>query len=163
MEFSYSWIMKEKMNIPEDIWKYEIYPFLDYDSRINLNQILPPTARGSKKLSKNALKQHGSSMTTRDITRRVIKLNNLEFGWIKTVWIIDFFTFIRKPLFQHVFHFIDFRKQFLKKCREFHNCAEIDIQHQKLLNQQIFKARKIVRTYKKENIKNNKLINVYDM
>lgn len=151
------------MNIPEDIWKHEIYPLLDYDSRINLNQILPPAARGSKKLCKLSLKRHAASMCTADITRRIIKLNNLEAGWTKTVWIIDFFTFIRKPLFQHVFIFKDIRRQFLRKCREFKNCKEIDVQHEKLLNQQIFKARQIIGNYKEDLDKGTKFINVYDM
>lgn len=154
-------VTKRKMNIPDDIWKHEIYTLLDYDSRINLNQILPSAARGSKKLSKVSMKRHATSMCVADITRRVIRLNNLEAGWNKTVWIIDFFTFIRKPLFQHVFYFKDFRRQFLRKCREFKNCKELDIQHEKLLNQQIFMARKIIKHYKEDFTKGKHFISVY--
>jgi hypothetical protein len=151
------------MNVPEDVWKYKIYPLLDYDSRINLNQILPPAARGSKKLSKLSLKQHATSSCALDITNKLVQINKLEASWIKTVLIIDLFTFLRKPLFQHVFNFKQIRRQFLKKCREFKNCKELDIQHEKLLNQQIFMAKHIIRNYK-ENFTNHKqIINVYDM
>lgn len=150
------------MNIPEDVWKHEIYPLLDYDSRINLNQILPPAARGSKKLCKLSVKRHAASMCVVDITRKIIRLNNLESGWTKTVWIIDFFTFMRKPLFQQLFNFKDFRRQFLRKCREFKNCKEIDIQHEKLLNQQIFKLRQIIGNYKEDFTKGKQFISVYE-
>jgi hypothetical protein len=149
------------MNIPDDVWKYEIYPLLDYNSKINLNQILPPAARGSKKLCKNALKRHAASMSVADITRRITYLNNLEFGWKKTILIIDFFTFMRKPLFQHVFNFKDFRIQFLQKCRDFRNCKEIDIQHEKLLNRQIYMLRKIIRSYTGDFNKGKRFICVY--
>jgi hypothetical protein len=150
------------MNIPDDIWKHEIYTFLDYDSRINLNQVLPSAARGSKKLSKNVLKRHAASMCTLDITKKIIKLNKLEGGWIKTILVIDFFTFMRNPIFQQAFYLKDFRTQFLKKCRDFHNCKEVDIHHEKLLNQQIFKARKIIKHYKDDFAKGKQFICVYD-
>ena len=45
-------------NIPMDVIRYELFPFLDFESRINLNQCLPPQDRVSKKFDKAFIEAH---------------------------------------------------------------------------------------------------------
>jgi hypothetical protein len=151
------------MNIPEDIWKYEIYSYLDYDSRIRLNQILSPTSRGYKKISKIKFKKHAASTSAKDIIRRLSQINNLDPGWPKTILILDFFKFIRKPLFQHVFNITSFRNNFLVKCMNLYNCKLIYRKEAEALNEEIMKAREIVGNYNENFIKCKEFLNVCGM
>jgi hypothetical protein len=44
--------------IVADIWQYEILPYLDWKSRIDLNTVLEPTTRSTKKFTKNDIENH---------------------------------------------------------------------------------------------------------
>lgn len=151
------------MNIPEDIWKHEIYSYLDYESRIKLNQVLPPSFRGYKRISSKVVKNHASSTSATAIIRRLSKINNLDLGWPKTILIIHFFKFLRKPLFQHIFNNKNFRENFLKKCCDFHSCKLIYRREEEELNDQIMKVREIIAKYNENFTRCNQFLNVCGM
>lgn len=51
-------------NLPTDIIYYEIFPFLDYDSRVTANAMLPPIDRHKKKLRSEALLKFTMKLST---------------------------------------------------------------------------------------------------
>lgn len=48
------------LDVPQDVWQFEIFPLLDYDSRINLNRIMKPEYRVSRRFKKGETLAHAA-------------------------------------------------------------------------------------------------------
>ena len=115
------------MEISEDLWKYEIYPYLDYETRINLNRCLHPLSRGKKSFTKLQIKQHAVKSVTEALRTRTNKINNIISTSDKVREIKKLFTLLGTPRFQEVFHMETLRSVTMNKCSDFYNYSpELD-------------------------------------
>jgi hypothetical protein len=117
MEISFNFY-QSKM-IP-DIWKYEIYPLLDYDSRLNLNLVLYPDSRGSKKINSELIKAHAIHSVYATIRDKIAQLvyEDMEFS-LRVIKIKTIFNLFLNPLFQPLFQIKSLREMTRQKCKEF--------------------------------------------
>lgn len=111
--------------IPFDIWKYEIYTYLDYESRYNLNCILKPEARGSKKIKD--INQHAIECVYNSIKSRLDIIVNTPFEFMSNyLRVKGLYTLLLNPLFQPVFNLKKFREQTIAKCSEMKDSKYLD-------------------------------------
>ena len=45
-------------DVPDDVFRYVMFPYMDYDSRINFNQVMPPDWRVSRKFKEYTTLSH---------------------------------------------------------------------------------------------------------
>jgi hypothetical protein len=45
-------------DVPDDVFRYVMFPYMDYDSRINFNQVMPPDWRVSRKFKEYSTLSH---------------------------------------------------------------------------------------------------------
>jgi hypothetical protein len=68
-------------NLPLDVIKFEIFPSLNYDERINLNQCLPPQDRISKKMLKASIEKHERDILVKTIKKYLDYNDSTRFLW----------------------------------------------------------------------------------
>ncbi len=102
----------EFFDIPEDVLLYVIYPFLNYEERINFNQILPRTIKGQTKL-KNTFKFDSD---VQEMNILFHKLDPIAFGNKERIFYITklFFRLQNSPILQHDY----LRKILTRKCKD---------------------------------------------
>lgn len=106
---------------PLEVIRYHIFLFLDYDSRINLNQCLPIWDRISKKMDKMSIRNHDRHIRIADISNRLNKINN-TFGVDKVIGLTELFKLSILPLyFTLIQENITYRNQMISKADEFIN------------------------------------------
>ena len=113
------------MEIPEDVLRREIYHYLDYETRINLNRYLHPLSRGSKRFTKLQIKQHAVRCVADALRIRTNKINNILDNNKKTYEITKLFGLLTTPKFQHIFHMETIRNVMQEKCINFYNISPI--------------------------------------
>lgn len=64
--------------LPEVLISHFIFPHLDYDSRINLNQCLPIWDRVSKKMQKKSIMKHDVGLRVKTLGKILDKLHHIE-------------------------------------------------------------------------------------
>jgi hypothetical protein len=85
-------------NLPLDVIKFEIFPYLNYQERINVNQCLPSHDRITRKMNKASIERH-----ERDILIETIKkyLDNHDKPWFtadrQLVNMFLLFSILQKP------------------------------------------------------------------
>ena len=115
------------MEIPEDILRREIYLYLDYETRINLNRCLHPLSRGKKSFTKLQIKQHAIQSVASSLRTRTNKINNIISTSDKVREIKKLFRLLTIPRFQEVFHMETLRNVTMNKCSDFYNYSpELD-------------------------------------
>lgn len=109
----------------DDLWKYEISTYLDYETRINLNRVLPFEGRGFKKIPQKLLKGHASKACYSIVSKYVFAcsdfLYNSESEEEKAEQIIILFNKFLEPQILPIFHLEQMREKALEKCKEFYN------------------------------------------
>jgi hypothetical protein len=128
------------MEIPEDILRREIYHYLDYETRINLNMYLHPLSRGKQRFTKLQIKQHAVRSVAGCLKIRTNKINDIIEPTRKVREIIKLFELLTTPRFQHIFHMELIRKVMKEKCTSFYNNSPI-------LDELIDKLRAIIDKY----------------
>jgi len=128
------------MEIPEDILRREIYHYLDYETRINLNMYLHPLSRGKQRFTKLQIKQHAVTSVAGCLKIRTNKINDIIEPTRKVREIIKLFELLTTPRFQHIFHMELIRKVMKEKCTSFYNSSPI-------LDELIDKLRAIIDKY----------------
>ncbi len=107
----------EFFDIPEDVLLYEIYPFLNYEERINFNQILPRTIKGKTKL-KNIFKFDSDVQECNILLSKFLSLPPLPYGKEKLFYLTKFmFRIQNSSILQHEI----FKKNIIKLCNKFLN------------------------------------------
>jgi hypothetical protein len=86
-------------NIPMDVIRYHIFPMLDFESRINLNQCLPPSDRVSKKFEAAFLQKHQRDICVSTIKSYLISLNDMATGDKKYKLIKKMFKVMQTPIY----------------------------------------------------------------
>jgi len=134
------------MELPDDIWKHKIYQYLDYDSRINLNRVMPPQIRGKKRFTKIQIQKHASFAAAQTLAKIITRINLIQYNnRYKYTQIKKVFRLMTNPLFQQVFHIIDIREIVSIKCWEL---SQEDTNHDKdRLNELLQKTLRIIRSY----------------
>lgn len=124
------------MDLPIELWKHEIYPSLDYDSRINLNRSLPPEMRGNKKFSAKQIRGHSVFAVYHEV---FTKLSSIVFEpldeYRRVEKIKDLFRLFLKPLFEPILYITPLREQLLKKCDDFYESSILDLDDRQELNE----------------------------
>ena len=64
--------------LPEVLISHFIFPHLDYESRINLNQCLPIWDRVSKKMPKNSIMKHDVGLRVKTLAKILDKLHHIQ-------------------------------------------------------------------------------------
>lgn len=109
----------------DDLWKYEISPYLDYETRINLNRVLPFEGRGFKKIPQKLLKGHAAKACYSTVSKYVFAcsdfLYNSESEEEKAEQIIILFNKFLEPQILPIFYLEQMREKALDKCNEFYN------------------------------------------
>lgn len=102
--------------LPTDIWKYCIFPCLDYNSRISLNKVLCHDLRVYKTWTKQDIEGHYGTIAARILNpyveKIIRKINNCRD-------IFDLFVQILKPKFAVLLRNKNFRKAALEKAKMF--------------------------------------------
>jgi hypothetical protein len=113
------------MEIPEDILRREIYHYLDYETRINLNMYLHPLSRGKQRFTKLQIKQHAVRSVADALKVRTNKINDIIEPTRKIREITKLFALLTTPRFQHIFHMETIRNVMKDKCTSFYNSSPI--------------------------------------
>lgn len=132
------------MELPYELWKYEIYPLLDYESRINLNLVLPPEARGRKRFNKRQIHCHGIYCIYTRLEETLTKLHELQNFAQRVKTIVKLFRLILNPFFQPILYSKTFRKVLVEKCDEFYGSPLISHKERKVMNRLCNKTKKVV-------------------
>jgi hypothetical protein len=128
------------MEIPEDILRREIYHYLDYETRINLNRYLHPLSRGKQRFTKLQIKQHAVRSVADALRIRTNGINDILDPTSKIREIIKLFELLTTPRFQHIFHMESIRNVINDKCTSFYNNSPI-------LDELICEVRDIIKNY----------------
>jgi len=104
-------------NLPLDMIQFEILPYLDYDSRVTANTMLPPVDRVKTPLKKDAALQFALTFSSTRICSYLNRLDKVT-GTARRRLILKIYREIPKH-----FHILEYsekaRKEILKKCLEF--------------------------------------------
>ena len=104
-------------NLPLDMIQFEIFPYLDYDSRVLANTMLPPVDRIRVPLKKDAALQFALTYSSMKICSYLKKLDTVT-GTTRRRLILKIYREIPKH-----FHILEYseraRTEILKKCLEF--------------------------------------------
>jgi hypothetical protein len=110
---------------PPDIWKFEIAPYLDYNSRIELSRSLPPGYRlKPRKFTKEEIISHSSSSVYETLRTRIQKIVEIKERQDKINFVNGIFKLILTPLFYNILSVEQFRDVLQIKCIEY----KIDIE-----------------------------------
>lgn len=106
-------------NLPLDVIQFEIFPSLNYDERINLNQCLPPQDRISKKMLKASIERHERSILVETIRAYLDLHENSLFTVEKQLEnMIKMFILLQKPrYFTLIARYPAFRDCVIQKIR----------------------------------------------
>jgi hypothetical protein len=120
----------------DDIWKYEISPYLDYETRNNLNRVLPLSGRSTKKIPQKLLKGHAAKACYSIVSKYVFAcgdfLYNSDSEEEKAQQVIILFEKFLEPQILPIFYLEQMKKKALNKCNEFYN---LEIISENLKNQ----------------------------
>jgi hypothetical protein len=113
-----------KMELPSELWKYEIYPYLDYDSRLNLNLVLDPETRGYKRINPERIRSHSAHSVYINMRDKIAALvfEDMELD-VRILKIKTTFKLFLNPLFQPLFQIKSLREMTLQKCKEFSSAS----------------------------------------
>jgi len=104
-------------NLPLDMIQFEVFPYLDYDSRVIANSMLPPVDRVRVPLKKDAALQFALTYSSVKIGSNLKKLDTVT-GTARRRVILKIYREIPKH-----FHILEYseraRTEILKKCVEF--------------------------------------------
>ena len=104
-------------NLPLDMIQYEIFPYLDYDSRVLANSMLPPVDRIRVPLKKDAALQFALTYSSMKICSNLKKLDTAKGTGLRRL-ILKIYREIPKH-----FHILEYsekaRAEILKKSAEF--------------------------------------------
>jgi len=104
-------------NLPLDMIQFEIFPYLDYDSRVLANSMLPPVDRIRVPLKKDAALQFALTYSSMKICSYLKKLDTVT-GTARRRTILKIYREIPKHF--HILEYSDkARKEILKKSAEF--------------------------------------------
>ena len=120
-------------NLPLDIISKCIFPFLDYETRNNLNQCLPPWDRVVRKMAKNSLMKHhvnvccskaSSILTSLEEEKYKLFRNGLYNGNARILRTIEILSlFLNDDYFTLYSSSLAFRMTFSEKIAEFASTA----------------------------------------
>lgn len=116
-------------SLPMVLITHFINPSLDYESRINLNQCLPPWDRVSKKMPKNSVILHDINIRKSVLSTLIYKLDRKIWDWgprnaingnERILLFIKIYRLFLNPMyFVMISHFPIFRKVIIDKADEF--------------------------------------------
>jgi len=86
-------------NIPLDVIRYELFPFLDFESRVNLNQCLPPRDRVPKKFDKAFLEAHERDICISMIRSYLTSIEDMPSGDKKFKRIKKMYKLMQTPTY----------------------------------------------------------------
>jgi hypothetical protein len=114
-------------NLPMDIISHHIFPYLDYESRINMNLCLPPRERVRTKMNPHAIKKHETLRCVATMQSILISLearDSYTHQWVyhgdkRIRRILQMFNlFLKDEYFFLYTHFPEFRAVFIEKITE---------------------------------------------
>jgi hypothetical protein len=107
-------------NFPHEVIREYIFPHLDYESRIQLNQCLPPWDRLSKKIPEGLIEAHDSMIVCTEIKKYILRLD-LEFNLnSRYALVIKLFRLFFRPRYFHIIQTSTFfRETLIKKAMDF--------------------------------------------
>jgi len=124
--------------LPLDVIRVFIFPTLDYESRIQLNQCLPPWDRLTKKMSRASIEMHDEIAGVTEVRRLLFKLEE-SHTWHRTSdWLekrykafIHLFSILQRPRYLNIIFCREgFRKSALEKIEDIYNTvpgSKVDI------------------------------------
>jgi len=86
-------------NIPMDVIRYHLFPLLDFDSRINMNQCLPVCDRVPKKFDAAFLERHQRNMCVFTLSSYLNTIADMPVGDKKFKKIKKMFKILQTPTF----------------------------------------------------------------
>jgi len=129
----------------DDIWKYEISSYLDYETRNNLNRVLPLTGRSTKKIPLSLLKAHAAKACYPMVEKHLFAcrdfLNESQCQEANARQVIILFEKFLEPQILPIFYLKKLRDGTLAKCKEFYNFTFIPEDLKDQLNTIIDKLR----------------------
>jgi hypothetical protein len=104
--------------LPLDVISNNIFGFLDYNSRINLNQCLPIWDRISKRMNKDSMLKHDINMRVKIISTNLTSIELFDEG-TRLLKVISLFKRLIEPsYFELIKKFPQFRNVVLQKIEE---------------------------------------------
>lgn len=100
--------------LPADIWKFCIFPYIDYNSKISLNKVLCEDLRVYKKWTKQEIESHYGTIVARILIPYIDKASN---KWDNLIDIYNLYVQILKPKFSILLRNKNFRKAALEKSK----------------------------------------------
>jgi hypothetical protein len=115
--------------LPLDVIRVFIFPRLDYESRIQLNQCLPPWDRLTKKMSRASIERHDEITVVSEVRSLLFKLEESNTWPRASDWLvkryktfIHLFRILQKPRYLNIiFCRGNFRKSVLDKIEEIYD------------------------------------------
>jgi len=135
------------MELPVEIWKYEIYTYLDYNSKINLNRVLKHELRGKTKMKKQDIISHIALCIAPIIKNNLLEISTQFPLFSKFKGIKALFEKLQNPFIQQIFNFKKFKETALIKCSEFYDSNLLIDEDKKELNLLIDNVRKIAESH----------------
>jgi hypothetical protein len=119
---------------PFFVIEHHIFPYLDYQARISLNQCLPPWERVQKKMAPNSIKKHQINYCVKVVASMLASLEEREAGYPDRPWVyqgdrrilrmIEMLNlFLKDEYFAIYTNFGNFRTAFSRKIDEMHELA----------------------------------------
>ena len=120
--------------LPLDVIRVFIFPRLDYESRIQLNQCLPPWDRLTKKLPRASIERHDEMAVVSELKRLLFNLEQTYTfhrppGWLEKRYksFIHLFSILQRPRYLSIiFGRGSFRKALLDKIGVIYNTLPDD-------------------------------------
>jgi hypothetical protein len=115
--------------LPLDVIRVFIFPRLDYESRIQLNQCLPPWDRLTKKMPRASMESHDEMAVVSEVKRLLFNLEQTYTfhrppGWLEKRYkgVIHLFSILQRPRYLSIiFCRGSFRKSVLDKIEHIYN------------------------------------------
>jgi hypothetical protein len=142
--------------LPLDVIRVFIFPTLDYESRIQLNQCLPPWDRLTKKIPRYSIETHDEIAVVNEVRRLLFKLEERHTWHRAPDWLekrykafIHLFSILQRPRYLRViFSRGSFRKSVLDKIEDIYNTVpgdKVDIGVKERLLSTITRLRKKIK------------------
>lgn len=120
--------------LPLDVIRVFIFPRLDYESRIHLNQCLPPWDRLTKKMPRASIESHDEMAVVSEVKRLLFNLEQTYTfhrppGWLEKRYksFIHLFSILQRPRYLSIiFCRGSFRKSVLDKIEQIYNTLPDD-------------------------------------
>jgi hypothetical protein len=124
--------------LPLDVIRVFIFPKLDYESRIQLNQCLPPWDRLTKKIPRASIEMHDEIAAVTEVRRLLFKLEESHTWHKGSDWLekrykafIHLFSILQRPRYLNIIFCREgFRKSALEKIEDIYNTvpgSKVDI------------------------------------